>query len=74
MSVLGYIRKQGGRDGASPGPIEADCVVELMLHEKTIVMNNLKNINIIVMPVAILSNGKDKKIPAMNFAGIDGQL
>jgi len=45
-----------------------------MLHEKTIMMNNLININIIVIPTAILSNEKDKKIPAMYIAGIDDQL
>jgi len=45
-----------------------------MLHEKTVVMNNLIKIIIIVMPAAILSNEKDKKIPAMYIAGIGGQL
>ena len=45
-----------------------------MLHEKTVVMNNLININIIVIPAAILSNEKDKKIPAKIIAGIDDQL
>ena len=32
QSAIRCKRKERGRDGASPGPIEADCVVELMLH------------------------------------------
>ncbi|MCR5383004.1 MAG: hypothetical protein K6G44_18605 [Lentisphaeria bacterium] len=74
QSAIQRRHAQKGRDGASPGPIEADCVAKLMLHEKTIVMNNLIKINIIVMPAAILSNEKDKKIPAKFIAGIDDQL